>query len=480
MYCANCGSLLDNDALFCPNCGQRVAVSPPIQPAQNAWATQQPVQQPVYTPYTAQGNAGAQAQTPPAKPRKKTNKKRVILAVVAVALVAAIVCGVIFLLPKNPPSSKNVFASAANSAPKDSSNQQVLSVCAAAYDTLFDSDGFRMAIHLDDEELLNLGVRFGDELLSTDVYGSVCEGDAAFALVNGKFAALSYDVAAKTDADAVRNSLDGVAQYICQRVFGSQGTDKIDYSTKSGSQILALSVYSALNDHRQEVIGDVLKAVKNGRLNLDALDHLFGYVARNAETGFLLQNNAVPSIPGVLEIAADFLAKMPENVVQIQSYPSGESTRYSFSLNLLDAAQALLDYAKTDATISSLLGAVYSRMDGYAVQQLYADLQSEIDDQRENYSSDFYVSGSIVVKGKYLDTFNVRLPYSDVLYIQFADVNSTTIPQSAYDQLAANLDGDVYVFQTAEDVIRLIEGEYENDYDYDYSYDDDDSYYDYD
>lgn len=95
MYCSNCGSKIDDDSLFCPNCGTRTAASGA----------------PVSTPVPP-----VQAETPePAAPKKKLSKG-VLIGIIAgaAAVVAAVVLLVVLLGGRGGSSWEKVAEKALN------------------------------------------------------------------------------------------------------------------------------------------------------------------------------------------------------------------------------------------------------------------------------------------------------------------------------------------------------------------------------
>jgi|GEM_PF-6063110 len=86
MFCSKCGSKILEGALFCENCGARVAAS-----------IETPVSEPIPTAQPAAPNYGAA----PVTVAKKTSGRGVIIAVISVALAAAVALGAWYFLFKD-------------------------------------------------------------------------------------------------------------------------------------------------------------------------------------------------------------------------------------------------------------------------------------------------------------------------------------------------------------------------------------------
>lgn len=124
MFCTNCGNQLSDDALFCPNCGARVAaasgpqVPPEQQPAAPQPATPQPLwqqepqpQQPQQTWQQPQQAAPAYQEpyygaAVPVAAKKRSGKKGLLIGLGCVALAALVGGGIWFLSRMNKAENK--------------------------------------------------------------------------------------------------------------------------------------------------------------------------------------------------------------------------------------------------------------------------------------------------------------------------------------------------------------------------------------
>ena len=119
-YCPNCGNPLEDDSIFCDNCGAKLNAQPISQPQQQYAQPQQqygsfpPPSQP-FTAYQQPGMVPPPVPQAPVQPRKKKTRLIVGLIIGGILLAAAVVCAILFLLPRTPPDDSSATTASGGS-----------------------------------------------------------------------------------------------------------------------------------------------------------------------------------------------------------------------------------------------------------------------------------------------------------------------------------------------------------------------------
>ena len=474
MYCGYCGSQLKEALPFCPYCGNKLSdtrieprpqprtdsrtesrAEPPVRPRPEPRAAVRVHERTdasdtrgsIPVPQFAQRSRRPVQQQRPLRTRARAKKRAflknpgtntILIAATAVFLVIAIILGVIFCLPGNSSGGSTPFSKAAKSAPKNSSNREVLTVLSAAYQTVFKANSFKMDLRYDEEILLHLETQFGKDLVSCGAYGYYQDEDTSFALSKGTLAVQDYGDGLLFDVDAIAPDLDRVADYFGQKIGDIESGD----------------IQSMMNDlygSKNEIISNALHVVKRNRLNINALNTLVS-LAGNALNKQYDANVPITSLDSAFEIAGDFLAKMPEDLIRIDdSKPSGGNREYAYSFNAIDVAEAFIRYVESDASLQALVNLFLSA-------DMQEDFKNEVALEKQNYYADYGVSGSVVFSSNILQSVTVRTKNTTV-QINLSDVNETKVSSSKLAEVKNQFTGEAVSVGSADDLIRLISGE---------------------
>jgi hypothetical protein len=476
MFCGKCGSQVDDGLAVCPFCGS--ALQAPVQNPgvygyqQNAnqqFGGYQQYQNNGYQQggqngYGAQQYGGYQQQgqgnyvinrppVPPAPPGKKAKAKKAkngkkgkfpLAPVIACVLVVALVLTGIFAGPHIPflsnlfgngYASDNAFAKAAKKMGKKDENYPLMNAFAAADNLIFNTKSFSFECEVYHEIKVSGKVTFGKDIPSTQAYIEVKEDGE----VLGRAAMTDGRLIVAEDGGYSNWSVD--VKELCDHRADLEDAyfDLMEDSYKGNNSRVAY--YNFTVDTYNELITDsnfessYFSIIKDNRVNRDALNTFadcmcaaYNSAVERGKTQFGITDEEFVKInPEGVTVndaftqAADFLAELPEDAVEIDTEDrSGNS--FDYKINGGDTADAFYDFFKNSQTIKKALPG-----------SLFASLCEE----SQYYLDDFdgeTLKGHVEIENNRLASVTAKYGNEEIFSLKVTDINGTKITEDDFSK----------------------------------------------
>ena len=476
MFCSHCGKKIDDSLTVCPNCDTPVqnfnfsagnqqqdafGGYTQAQNQQNQYGNSYGYQQNAQEAYGVEQNANRQyggyqqqqgqgsfvinqSPAPAPQPQKKAKKanggkkgKFPLKAIIACVLVIALIAAGIVVAPNimTGYAKDNAFAKTAKEMKKKDNNYPLVNALASVDNLLFNAKSFTFEAKAYDEGKVSGRVVWGESIPKHKLAFS-CETDwddcYEGAMFDGVFTAYYYD---KDDGIEYGNGalVDIAKLYEKRAEYEDDLWDEWENQAREENYVDVFNemvdIYNSTDDGGK-LDEYWFSVISNKGLNRDALNYLVATASStynstleriaesNEDVGLYKVNPEGLSFVDIYSLAADFVATLPEDVVEIEKDGSSANS-FDYEIDLNDAADALYDYVKNSPEIKGAIPAEW-----------FEEMVEELEYVKRY--ADGTLKGHIEIEKNYLKSLTVKYDNETVLSLTVSDINRTKISEDDY------------------------------------------------